>query len=271
MFYLDSPPDPSTVLRDLRGEVRRIERRHVSHSRGVMPVGVAEIDAALPGGGLAQGALHEAMGGETDTDYATAATLFMAGLLARTTGPILWVLHRPDLFAPGLACAGLSPGRIIFAEAGKDVLGCMEEGLQHPALAAVVGEVMGRLPMVASRRLQLAAEHSGVLALALRRTWRQEDTAALREPTAAVTRWRVTPLPSPPVAASRGLGRARWRVDLLRCKGGAQGAWVVEACDAGGRVSVVRPARRVAAVAWNGGLGPPGREPMPDVRSLMGV
>jgi protein ImuA len=156
-------------------------------------------------------------------------------------GPVLWVVERPDLFAPGLACAGLHPDRLIFAEAGKDVLAAMEEGLSHPGLAAVVGELSGRLSLVASRRLQLAAEHSGVMAALLRRS-RIFNDPALAAPSAAVTRWRITALPSdpplphaPPVP---GLGRALWRLELTHCRGGEPGSWIVEACDATGHLAL---------------------------------
>ena len=44
----------------------------------------------------------------------------------------------------------------------------MEEGLRHGGLAAVVGEV-SRVAMPSTRRLQLAAEESGTMALMLKR------------------------------------------------------------------------------------------------------
>ena len=39
-----------------------------------------------------------------------AAALFVAGIAARAKGKTLWCLTRPDLFAPGIAQAGLGPG-----------------------------------------------------------------------------------------------------------------------------------------------------------------
>jgi protein ImuA len=203
---------------------------------------IAAIDNALPGGGIRLGALHEAASAGPDTEHAAAATLFIAGILARLDGPILWVLRQADLFAPGLAAAGLDPGRIVFAEAGKHVLPAMEEGFRHSGLGAVVGEHTGRLSLVASRRLQLGAEQSGILAILLRRS-RSFDDPVLNEPTAAVTRWRIAALPSPPALPhapdTPGLGRARWRLDLTRCRGGEPGSWMTEACDATGHLSLV--------------------------------
>ncbi len=249
MFQSIPPPARASLLRDLRETIARIERHGPAANSQALPVGVDAIDQALPAGGLALGALHEAMG--PDREQAAAATLFVAGLLARLPGPVLWVLSQADLFAPGLAGVGLTPDRVIFAEAGKDVLPAMEEGLRHGGLASVVGEVAGRLSLVASRRLQLAAEQTGILAVVLRRG-RGTDGTALAEPTAAMTRWLVTPLPSSPVLehapATPGLGRAHWRLDLLRCRGGEPGSWIVEACDATGCLALV-PAFRDGSVA----------------------
>jgi protein ImuA len=231
------------MIRDLRVRIARIGRAHVrTPAAPTLPFGQAPIDQALPGGGLALGALHEAASAGPDTEHGAAATLFIAGILARLDGPVLWVQGQPDLFAPGLAGAGLHPDRLIFAEAGKAVLPAMEEGLRHRGLAAVVGELTGRLSLVASRRLQLAAEQTGILALLIRRS-RGFDDPVLKEPSAATTRWRVAALPSPPVLPhapdTPGLGPARWRLDLTRCRGGEACSWIVEACDATGRLGLV--------------------------------
>ena len=99
-----------------------------------------------------------------------------------------------------LAQAGLAPDRVIYVEAGDDrtVLACMEEGLRHGGLGAVVAEV-ARLSMTASRRLQLAAEGTGAIGIALRRWRRQTEATDFGQPTAAMTRWRVSVLPSTPL------------------------------------------------------------------------
>ena len=233
-------------LHDLRARIAGIERAYARAAAApVLPFGHAAIDRALPGGGLALGALHEAASAGPDTEHAAAATLFIAGILARLEGPVLWVVQQPDLFAPGLAGVGLQPDRILFAEAGKSVLPAMEEGLRHAGLAAVVCEFSGRLSLVASRRLQLAAEQNGVLAVLIRRS-RSFDDPALGQPSAAATRWRVAAVPSPPVLphapATPGLGPARWRLDLTRCRGGEAVSWMVETCDATGRLGLVSDA-----------------------------
>jgi protein ImuA len=250
-------PRQAVLLQSRRARIARMEQGDsADRVPRVLPFGVAPVDGALPAGGLALGCLHEAAGAGPDTEHAAAATLFIAGVLARLHGPVLWVLQQADLFAPGLVGAGLQPERVIFVEAGKDVLPVMEEGLRHPGLAAVVAEVAGRFTLVASRRLQLAAEQSGVLALVLRRS-RHFDDPALAAPTAAVTRWRIAALPSaPPIPHAPdvpGLGRARWQLDLLRCRGGRTGSWITEACDATGHLGLVAPlADRPAATHARG-------------------
>jgi protein ImuA len=100
----------------------------------------------------------------------------------------------------------------------------------------VVAEV-ARLSMTASRRLQLAAETSGAIGIAIRRWRRQTEAADFGQPTAAVTRWRVTALPSAPLPVP-GVGRARWQLELIRCRAGESADFLVEACDAKGRLGL---------------------------------
>ena len=292
-------PVPIAVIAALRERIRCLEGGE-RHRRAVLPFGVKAIDERLPEGGLALGALHEVAGGGNGAIDGAAAALFAAGIAARTRGRVLWCVTRPDLFAPALALAGLAPDRVIYVEAGdeKSVLACFEEGLRHGGshggLGAVVAEV-ARLSMTASRRLQLAAEGSGAIGIAIRRLpyMRERVTGArasapsprlrgegrgewafpqtqtrpkssdsrrgpltrnLREeransdlspqagrgegqPTAAVTRWRVSALPSHPLPVP-GIGRARWRLELIRCRGGESACFEVEACDAQGRLAL---------------------------------
>jgi protein ImuA len=246
-----------TLLPELRERIRLIERPAVT-AHGVVPFGVAAIDRALPGGGLARGALHEILGVGGDEEDGAVAAAFAAGVLGRLVmardGLVLWCLPRPDLYGPGLAVHGLDPGRLVLVRASRDaeILWAMEEGLRTPGIVAVVGEV-GALPAVASRRLQLAAERSGATAFLLRR-WREGGRAARERalPNAAMTRWRIAALPSRPVRDEPGVGHPRWRIELLRCRGGEPGCWEMEVPDATDHVSLAaaladRPAAPVAS------------------------
>jgi protein ImuA len=227
---------PSPVIDQLRQRIERLE--DPCRRRDVLAFGLDAIDRVLPDGGLAFGALHEIAGGGNGAVHGAAAALFAAGVAARTRGKVLWCMTRPDLFAPAVAQAGLSSSRVIYVECGDDktVLACFEEGLRHKGLGAVIAEV-ARLSMTASRRLQLAAESSGTIGIAIRRWRRQTEAADFGQPTAAVTRWRVTALPSEALPVP-GIRRARWQVELIRCRAGESADFVVEACDAKGRIAL---------------------------------
>jgi protein ImuA len=225
------------VICDLRDRIASMEG--VSAKRtGTLAFGVPEIDAALPGGGLAYGALHEFAGGGSGTVDGAAAALCVAGIAARTKGPIIWCLTRPDLFFPALAHVGLHPDRVIFVESDKeeDVLANMEEGLSFGGLGAVVGELV-RLPMVSSRRLQLAAERTGTMALGVRRWRRQTEANDFGQPTASTTRWRVSVMPSEELPVA-GVGRPQWFLELMRVKAGECAEFLVRACDDKGRLDL---------------------------------
>jgi protein ImuA len=127
---------------------------------------------------------------------------------------------------------------VIYLEVGdeRSVLQAVEEGLRHGGLAGVVGEISS-LPMIASRRLQVAVKTSGVLGLMLRR-WRATEAAiAFDQPGAAMSSWRITAAPSSPLLTA-GIGRAVWRVELLRRRGAEPCSWVLEACDARGHLAI---------------------------------
>ncbi|GHC62518.1 ImuA family protein [Limoniibacter endophyticus] len=226
------------VMADLRQRLASLEREG-KRKVGSLPFGVREVDAVLPGGGLSYGALHEFAGNQDGATDGAAAALFAAGIAARTKGPIVWCLTRPDLFFPALAQAGLHPSRVTFIESDReeDVLANMEEGLSYGRIGAVVGEIV-RLPMTASRRLQLAAEKKGNLALAVRRWGRMADADDFSQPTASATKWRISLLPSAPLPVP-GVGRAQWFLELVRAKAGEPAAFVVGACDDKGCIDIL--------------------------------
>lgn len=225
------------ALAHLRAQIARIEGEG-RRASGVLPFGLPELDRRLPGGGLALGCLHEVAGGGNGAVDGAAAACFAAGIAARLPGQVLWCVIQADLFAPGLAQAGLLPGRVIHVEAGDEtsVLACMEEGLRHGGLAAVVGEAP-RLPMTASRRLHLAAREGGTLGIALRRGRRPAEASGFGQPTAAMTRWRVSVLPSAPLPVP-GVGRPRWLVELIRARAGESFDVELEGCDETGRLGL---------------------------------
>ena len=223
-----------TLIAGLRRQIRAIERLPLEAGRAerVFSCGAAAIDDALPWGGLPRGAVHEVV--ERGAGVGTGFTVvLLARLIAPLAGAetrrVLWCLgprslyEAGNLFAPGLAAFGFSPDRLILARGRgeDDVLWAMEEGLRCPLLAAVVGEIHA-IDLVASRRLQLAAEASGVTGFLVRP---RDARLAL---TAALTRWRVAAAPSAGAAPGGVPGQAigtAWQVELVRCRGGVPGAW----------------------------------------------
>ena len=246
--------DPAGLER-LRARVRTLERSGVglggSLRDGVVRLGVAEIDGQLPWGGLPRGALHELFAA-----HPGAATGFCAALCARLAkdkdGAVLWcegrrTLDAGELYAPGLIRYGLDPARMIAVRTRRDAdaLWAIEEALRCDRVAVVAGEV-GEISLTQSRRLQLAAETSGVTALVLRP--REESPA----PSAAVTRWRLDVAPGYPDDGrprEPGLGPVRWRAELFRCRGGGDGLeWEMEWHDEAGGFAVAAPVRDRSAM-----------------------
>lgn len=224
------------VIEALRQSIARIEG--ASRRLGTLPFDIPAIDSGLPGGGLAWGSLHEIAGGGNGAVHGAAAQFFAASVAARTGGHVLWCYTRADLFSPALYQVGLTPERLTYFEAGdeKSVLGCFEEALRHGGLSCVVAEI-SRLSMTDSRRLQLAAEHSGAMGIAVRRWKRASDTTDFGQPTAATTRWRISRLASETLPVP-GVGRGRWQLELIRVRAGESADFIVEASDEQGFVAL---------------------------------
>ena len=215
----------AATVEALRARVRAIEApRRVRAA----PFGAAGVDAALPWGGLPAGCLHEVAGAPGD---GAAAVGFAVALLVRLggTAPVLWCRRagfddeHGSLYAPGLQEFGFDPGRLVLvrADTAAGALWAMEEGLRHGGFAAVVGEA-GDPGAAESRRLQLAAEASGIPALLL--------GTQSRGLSVAVTRWQVASAPA---------GRpGAWRVELARCRGAAPDSWTLEWRYAAGSFAV---------------------------------
>jgi len=224
MSDLSRPPSRGDTLATLRKLVRALERPHDEARRAVLPTGMAAIDAALPDGGLARAALHEVTAPFADP----AAGAFVLALLAKLCGKgghFVWCRRRQTAslvgipYGPGLLRFGVRPEQLTLVEVEKssDVLWAMEESLKAAGLAAVYGEDI-TLDLTASRRLQLAAEASGVTAFV------HLPPGQHAPPSAALSRWRVRSTASPP---GRPLS-SRWDVTLERCRGGSSKHWTVD-------------------------------------------
>jgi len=227
-------------LEFLRAAVARIERGPAARDGDVLPLGVPAIDAALGEGGLRCGALHEVAGPAADGF----AAVLGGRLAARVGGTVLWCMAgqgQGALHPPGLAMLGLAPARLLLVRCRNraDLLAAAEEGLRTAGLAAVVMETVRPPGMAVARRLQLAAESGGVTGFLLCRPAGgrhgarapEDGTPAALPPSPAVSRWHVSPAP--------GGGGMRWRLSLLRCRGGGAGEWMVDWDEKTHRLAVV--------------------------------
>ena len=235
-----------STLANLRGRIERIEASTGAVAPNRVALGHAEADAVLCGG-LAAAAVHEVF---AEGHQSTAATGFVAGLSARVSArrPLVWVrqdfcdLEAGALSMSGLSELGLDPRCLVTVRAAdvESALRAAADALACDALGAVVLEVWGQarqLDLVASRKLTLAAQASGVTGLLLRIA-----TAPL--PSTAETRWIVRAAHSPPqsqwgasLPAAALLPAAAWGspcfdAELIRNRHGQTGRWIMEwKCD----------------------------------------
>jgi protein ImuA len=246
------PVERRAVLADLRRYLMRVDpwgdEAGPARDR-ILELGVADIDGALPWGGLPLGCLHE-IAGSAEDGAATGFAAFLLGRLAARGRAVAWIAGDDSLYGPGLAALGLAPERLIVVAARRpaESLWAMETALRCRDLAAVLVERYEAVDFVTSRRLQLAARASGVTGIVLRRG------AAEAAASAAITSWDVA---SAPLADGRGW-RPRWLVTLARCRGRLQGEagyvdrWHLDGQDAPHRFAVAprpldRPPVAVAA------------------------
>ena len=230
----------TNTLASLRGSIERIEAHADATAPARVALGHADADATLQGG-LALAAVHEVF---AEGRQSAAATGFIAGLAGRVAArrPLVWVrqdfteIESGALSMSGLAELGFDP-RLAVTVRAADIdaaLRTAADALACDALGAVVLEVWGetrQLDLVASRKLTLAAQASGVTGLLLR-------VAAEPQPSTAETRWIVRAAHSPPAAASMpaALGSA-WGApvfdaQLVRNRHGPVGRWIMEwKCD----------------------------------------
>ena len=224
-----------SALATLRGSIERIEAQSGASAAKRAPLGHGQADAVLQGG-LAIGAVHEVFceGGR----QSAAATGFLAGLARRVAPrrPLVWVrqdfaeLESGALSPNRLAELGLDPRLLVTVRAAdvEAALRTTADALACDALGAVVLEVWGETPkldLVASRKLTLAAQASGVTALVLR-------VAASPQPSTAETRWIVRAAHSPPSASWAAWGAPRFDAELVRNRHGLNGRWIMEwKCD----------------------------------------
>ncbi len=223
-----------STLAFLRGSIERIETPGDVHGLTKVALGHQGVDALLRGG-LALAAVHEVF---AEGHQGAAATGFVAAIAGRLAPrkPLVWVrqdfaeMESGALSPSGLAELGIDPRLLVTVRAAdvETALRTTADALACDALGAVVLEVWGEtrhLDLVASRKLTLAAQSSGVTGLLLR-------MAARPAPSTAETRWMLRAAHSPPGAHGSAWGAPRFDAELVRNRHGPVGRWIMEwKCD----------------------------------------
>ena len=211
------------ILSELQSDILRMQ--------GFKPSGIQLENDGLgfmrdvfPNGSFPIGCVHEFLASQVEDAASTCG--FMSGILSslmRSQGAVLWISSTRKIFPPALKNFGIDPARFIFIDLQKekDVLWAMEEALKCSALTAVVCEIQG-IDFTASRRLQLAVEKSQVTGFIIRTNNKKPG------PTACVSRWMISSLPSNGIDDLPGIGFPSWRVELLRMKNGKTGSWNIQ-------------------------------------------
>jgi protein ImuA len=220
------------ALAILRSRIERIEAHGEAYSPRKVTLGHADADATLQGG-LALGAMHEVFA--QSGRQSAAATGVVAALAGRAAGrrPLVWIrqdfteIESGAVSMNGLAELGLDP-RLLVAVRAADVdnaLRTAADALACDAIGVVVLEVWGearQLDLVASRKLTLAAQASGVTGIVLR-------MAAEPQPSTAETRWIVCAAHSPPAPSPcSAWGAPLLDAQLVRNRHGSVGHWIME-------------------------------------------
>ena len=227
---IDSFRSAGTIEHSMNKSANLAELRHslarygLPHDRPAVPLGSADVDAVL-GGGLRPGALHEVF----VRGWNAGGFAVLLAMLAAGTKPLFWV--RPDyeameygaLSPQGLLELGGDPRQLVMVKArgATDALSAASDILACPHVGALLLEMEGQpkcLDLVASRRLVLAAEESGVTAVMLR-------CGAVPEPSAALTRWQVASAPSSP--ADDDWGNPVFDAQLVRHRQGGLGHFLL--------------------------------------------
>lgn len=176
----------------LRKSVAHIEQRYRRSCEALyLQTGLSFVDTALKGG-LRRGVIHEFMGKGHDRTLCARPTRFIAHVLSRTAGPVIWVTSPGEMpILNGLRQAGLSAERLLCLEVDPErMAGTVEDVLRSKGVLAVVADMSMPLSLTASRRLALAGETYGVTGFLLHRHER------FVPPSACWTRWRIAAAPS---------------------------------------------------------------------------
>ena len=227
------------VVENLRRQISCLEERQRRFSRTV-PVADA-IDPWLPHGGLPAACIHEVKG--TSLANAVAFSAVLSSRLAGEHGNILYIAPDRSLHPLGLLPFGVKLDRFLYVSARRhqDLAWAVMEALRCPQVSSVMA-LIGGLDLTESRRLQLAAESSGATGFFL-------GHAASAPIASPITRWKIS---STAGRADQRFSEPLWAVDLLYCRGGRPGKWILEWRDRKLQTIPAQPVKQAAREALAG-------------------
>ena len=210
------------IIAQLQTDIHRLEGFKPATSPA-SKLALGAMQQAFPKGVFPAAAVHEFV---SEAEDVAATSGFIMGLMSgvmANQGVTFWISVNRRLFPPALASYGLQPERLIFVDVPKeeDVMPVLYEALKCSAVSAVVAEARN-LDFNTSRRLQLAVEQSQATGFIIR------HAVPKLNPTACISRWKISSLPSESYDGLPGLGFPKWRVELLRMRNGKTGAWNVQ-------------------------------------------
>ena len=206
---------PHPALEKLRERLGALEETRRRFSR-IIHVADA-VDCWMPYGGLPAGCIHEVKGASLASALTFSAIL--SARIAGTEGNIVYIAPDRSVHPLGLLPYGtrLDQFLFVFVRRSRDLAWAVMEALRCPQVSAVM-TVLDGLDLTDSRRLQLAAENSGATGFLLGHVTSPPIAAP-------ITRWKVSPAMGKP---RQRFDEPAWTLDLLYCRGGRPGSWIIE-------------------------------------------
>lgn len=178
------PADTVGRLREWLARHRQRRARRRGWTKGFIPTGLERLDAALPGGGVPNGAMTEIYSEAPGVGALTLALRIAASALfagrsipnrqsaidnRQLSASIIFLDAWGDFYPPAVEGFGIDPESLVVIRgvSQRDAFWAVDQCLRCSTVAAVIAP-LSRLDERESRRLQLAAESSGAVGLLLR-------------------------------------------------------------------------------------------------------
>ena len=205
MSHLASSQASSAILAELRQQLAQLEGGSRSSDSSCISSGHPALDEILPDRGFAAGSLVEWVAADPGSG-ASLLALLAAREACRTTGKLLIIDRGRRFYPPAAVAWGILPEQLVLIHPANDAQqhwATLQALRCHQVAAVVVW--LDRFDSRHARRMQLAAEATGVLGLIVR------EASAMSQPCWADLRCFVRPLPS--------VTAWRLQVELVRHRG----------------------------------------------------